>query len=940
MTWPTPYDHRRISLRVEGRISEADAARQERTAEEILARLADQPGLILADEVGMGKTFVALAVAASVALADRRRRPVVVMVPPSLKNKWPRDFETFRERCLDGGGGSSDKVLRCRTAATGVDFFRLMDDPATRRAHIIFLPHGALHRALTDPWTKLAILRKALSSHKLAAQRSVLPRFAGDILRCASRYREPLFEQLLSRPETQWRNIITIHADDPKDDPVPKAILQVLKRRRVDLKDLRDRLAELPLKHSKHIGDRLKNVRRSLNEAIREIWAAALVEARFRSPLLILDEAHHLKNPATRLASLFVAEEAAEDAKLLTGALARGFERMLFLTATPFELGHGELLSVLERFRAIEWDSGSSTMSLERFDESRERLAKSLNEAYFATHQLDQRWASLRPEHLPAYARGEEALEAWWSRAIAKPEEEPEAVQAAIRAHARAVTAMKSAEEALRPWIIRHTRPNCLPSCSILRRQLHRGAAILGEDERGGGLEIRDDALLPFLLAARSQAVVARRDRQGSGGGIARATFAEGLASSYEAFLHTRAGAMHRHGVTEAVVDDEPPMNGEAAAPLEGTVSWYLRHLHASLPEEAHYTEHPKIGATIRRACDLWERGEKTLIFCHWRATGDALARHLSSVLASRIARLGSSKLGLPTAAVDDTLRRLGDRFDKGGPLDRHLHDVVYGFTSDHPELTDPETDRIVDVVRRFVRTPAFLVRYFPLDQVDPTQAFISALQQSDQSGLSIREKLKSLIEFLAKRCEKELRGEYLEALEKMQTGLRYAGRTSKLSESEAHEIQPSVRRATGADDHEQRRKTLLGFNTPFYPEILVASSVLAEGVDLHLDCRHVIHHDLSWNPSLLEQRTGRVDRIGSKAERVGQSIQIFLPFVAETQDEKMYRVVQDRERWFQVLLGTEYVPDELVTDRISARIPLPEAAASSLVFRLDVAER
>lgn len=89
-----------INLHVEGRISSDDAARQAKTAKEILKRLHKQPGLILADEVGMGKTFVALAVAVSVALENRGKRPVVVMVPSSLKEKWPADFALFCEKCL------------------------------------------------------------------------------------------------------------------------------------------------------------------------------------------------------------------------------------------------------------------------------------------------------------------------------------------------------------------------------------------------------------------------------------------------------------------------------------------------------------------------------------------------------------------------------------------------------------------------------------------------------------------------------------------------------------------------------------------------------------------------------------------------------------------------------------------------------------------------
>ena len=42
---------------------------------------------------------------------------------------------------------------------------------------------------------------------------------------------------------------------------------------------------------------------------------------------------------------------------------------------------------------------------------------------------------------------------------------------------------------------------------------------------------------------------------------------------------------------------------------------------------------------------------------------------------------------------------------------------------------------------------------------------------------------------------------------------------------------------------------------------------LIAEGVDLHSSCRHVIHHDLAWNPGSIEQRTGRVDRLDCEAE-------------------------------------------------------------------------
>lgn len=96
-----------------------------------------------------------------------------------------------------------------------------------------------------------------------------------------------------------------------------------------------------------------------------------------------------------------------------------------------------------------------------------------------------------------------------------------------------------------------------------------------------------------------------------------------------------------------------------------------------------------------------------------------------------------------------------------------------------------------------------------------------------------------------------------------------------------------------------------------------ISSAVMAEGVDLHRSCRHVIHHDLDWNPSTIEQRTGRVDRLGSKAERSHKPVVVNEPYMAGTQDEKQFRVMKDRERWFNVVMGERLQLDEAATDRL-----------------------
>ena len=267
---------------------------------------------------------------------------------------------------------------------------------------------------------------------------------------------------------------------------------------------------------------------------------------------------------------------------------------------------------------------------------------------------------------------------------------------------------------------------------------------------------------------------------------------------------------------------------------------------------------------------------------------------------------------------------------------------------NEFPELTNDLEIRnnLIESVRRNLRTPAFLVRFFPLHEQSLDSAAVEkAFAASDSSGQSLRSIVRQFFAFLAERCAEEGRKKFVDAVKRIQTGSHFgvdAGTeydSDELQDAQPEQLMPNVRLINGTTRSETRQRLMLTFNTPFYPEILIASSVMAEGVDLHLNCRHIIHHDLCWNPSTLEQRTGRVDRIGAKAEAVGQSVQIYIPFIAETQDEKMYRVVMDRERWFSVVMGEHYKVDLRTTDKLAERIPFPAEAAAELAFQLGVAE-
>ena len=71
-----------------------------------------------------------------------------------------------------------------------------------------------------------------------------------------------------------------------------------------------------------------------------------------------------------------------------------------------------------------------------------------------------------------------------------------------------------------------------------------------------------------------------------------------------------------------------------------------------------------------------------------------------------------------------------------------------------------------------------------------------------------------------------------------------------------------------GGIPNERRWEEIERFKDPRGPRVLLSSEVGSEGIDLQF-CRVMANYDLPWNPMRVEQRIGRIDRVGQQAKKL-----------------------------------------------------------------------
>ncbi len=1030
-----------------------DCARQSETATAILRRFfgvqeRDRRELmILADEVGLGKTYVGLAVAVSILDAIRRgespdglpaNKPVVLVLTPTndaLFNKWMREAEAFKKDCARHDGALDWLQIRSpieNSSKSGntVDVTMQMREATRAKPMLIIAKQSVFGAALHDRdlWRRRSMAAVFSHFHTLADTRRYWCR-KGKVF---DSFGIPELNELLDLRSSGhlW------------DDSISPALEKAFSR---------------ALAHHPRVTERLSSALNGTDEGtlsglLDDLARYALVADWPLFPLVIIDEIHGLKNQVQSRRHL----EAFAKGKIC---------RLMGLSATPFQLRHDELLSLLKL-------RGVLSLPKERFghlDEAESALRAAMEAARDSGEIFRRRWKGLQPVDQTVVAEN-------WAAIMSTAESDRQELAAQIRPPrvSHAIVAALDLERRnaalrkhLRPFVIRHQHPRGYREHFVGNQAASINSHGSPTFSWSPGMEIRgDDELAQYLMM---RAVALAKEERGLPSLVAE------LTGSYRHLVETSA-------VWKKLANASNPLLRAYRVILEEIIG---ERTDAHDPD----AEHRKVQATVHRALEFFKRGQKSLVFCVYTKTAETIRDQLQLAIDNYLGEIRENVFG-DASAFENFRRRFFNRREalfsliQDHPLlgtlrgDRvgvpsqvaltveHLRQIGHLLVeqgefadSDKPDrrLIIAATEQIAvkwwsefaegeewlgEVLRNCpelgdrIVEPSWLEAREPLsrserasrakrsadpearEQVrDPLEA--EEMDVERQSGQT-KDSTEDAVESWVRRLREDAIGEivapyfrhgliaandghqpllsehhrdvlaefdletravagqvfrrilmadefllrYLAQVEKDNT-TRWAGylaeRYVKALDGHLESLRDRVNayletlvRArknkallsgyhAGAEnrnvvqlvkgDTQNRDRYFLGFNTPYRPEILVSTSVGQEGIDLHRECRHVIHHDLCWNPATIEQRTGRVDRIGSKVERErmgvhggqGPTLEIAVPYLAATYDERMFEELYRRAQLFEVTLGGDM--------RVEGRID-PEKVASETKHR------
>ena len=164
---------------------------------------------------------------------------------------------------------------------------------------------------------------------------------------------------------------------------------------------------------------------------------------------------------------------------------------------------------------------------------------------------------------------------------------------------------------------------------------------------------------------------------------------------------------------------------------------------------------------------------------------------------------------------------------------------------------------------------------------------------------------------------------------------------SQQLAERDIHALTLTGLTLTDPDNPEldERLQTIERFRRDSAARVLIATEVADEGLDFQF-AHCMVNYDLPWNPMRIEQRIGRIDRIGQQAKAI-EIINLSMPGTIE---DRIMELLHERIRIFERSIGdlesiVGEVIDELQRD-LFAKDLSPEEEVRHIQQAADVIER
>lgn len=742
-----------------------------------LARRIPQNGVVIADEVGMGKTRIAVALASAVVRHGGR---VAVLVPPGLGFQWEQEMH-------DGG-------VECPPLLRSLNQYFKPWDPREGGAPL---------------WSTQSVV---LLSHQIANWR------------IGGGTRAPYWS-LLPLLYATWRKVCDgryprhFHATPELSDPRIRAaaadISAWAKRTGGTAVDFLNTLVdEAPWPAATQPGQY------SSGSTLRVALERAVGIGLGFFDLIIIDEAHKSRGDATGLSRL-----------LNNVALAPPDGRKLAMTATPVELDAEQWQDVLDRI-AVKTANGRCLPDHGQTTRAIGDYVKAVDEV--KTQPSD---GGKRQNYRIAARAFERTLSPYLLR---RDKREAQSVQAFAR-HA-----------GLPPHAYRRERPLIIDPAELSPawRQVVCAAEALS------------------LAAAQGTAPQAQRLRLTMGNG-------HGIAKIIDQLQQDEIEDRDQLAL-DRLLEDEP--NSDSARSRR--VDWWLDVMRQALRNENVLLDHPAICRAVREIETVHDKGEKVLVFGRYTAPMKKLVELLNARQMLRALRDNTPwpQSGVRESehdAVKAAQRQLGILRDESidsinAQLKRQYEDLENRRQSARDQLfhmlkaglaTYPDDSAAKRLFHAFERNP--------VGHASVTRAVVELLKLDEARPKDWADAFVHLVDAARDREDVDERGE---------AGLNEAGAAAlwpklaeRFDEEYSHPQGGFARQMYGETKHVTRRLLQMAFNRQdSYPRVLVAQSVVGrEGLNLHKACRTVLLLHPEWNPAVVEQQIGRVDRLGSRWEQL-----------------------------------------------------------------------